>query len=198
MKQKTVNIRNNYPDELEIIDFISKDIRDSYHDSTTGMNKFKVQILITKINRPTFNKKRTQAKKLKDELWEVFSAWVKKRDVDIYFFHEGVAYPTNWRCITCNRRITKKSEVHAGHFIPQTNCGIELRYHPRNVHVQCAGCNMRDNHEGHKGEVYQKYKSALKLKYGADIVNELEAIKRDNQTTKWPAWKYEQEIKKYQ
>jgi len=57
----------------------------------------------------------------------VFAEWIKKRDKNT--------------CYTCGAK-AEGYGCHAGHFIPKAAGGLALYFHPDNVHVQCARCNL--------------------------------------------------------
>jgi hypothetical protein len=120
---------------------------------------------------PKKTKKKTYAQ-LKKELDEVFSIFIRMRD-------KGV-------CFTC----PKKSEwkyTDAGHFINRKH--LATRWHEKNVHCQCMGCNRFRN--GNK----EDYAVHLEELYGHGILQELQALKE-----KGKAFKYhelETLIKKY-
>lgn len=112
-------------------------------------------------------KKKTNAK-LKKELWNVFSQYIRKRD-------RGV-------CFTCGRIATGLA-YHAGHFIPKAVGGLALYFHEDNVHGQCFRCNI--NLGGNQ------YEYGIKL--GVAKVAELYKLK--NEITK--DFPYEELIEKY-
>lgn len=98
--------------------------------------------------------KRTR-KSLKNELWKVFSKWVRQRDRNI--------------CFTCGK---KADYPQAGHFIPRSVGGLTLYFHEDNVHCQCSTCNLTL-----QGNVYEYGK-----RLGEEKVQELYKLKQ--QTTK--------------
>jgi hypothetical protein len=71
--------------------------------------------------------KKKSTAKLKKELWKIFSLYVRTRD--------------NWTCFTCGA-IGYGYSMHAGHFIPASVGGLSLYFHEKNVHAQCARCNL--------------------------------------------------------
>lgn len=108
---------------------------------------------------------------LKRKLWAVFSAYIKKRD--------------NYTCFTCGAKV-ESHNCHAGHFIPKSVGGVALYFHPGNVHVQCARCNIWLG--GHQWEYGQRL--------GPEKVAELQALK-NLPPQKWDAERYEWEINWY-
>ena len=93
---------------------------------------------------------------------------VKKLD-DV--FQKCIRYRDNFTCITCGRKFPKgeTSALHAGHFISR---GIfATRWDEENVNAQCAGCNLKQSVAD--VEVIHRYEAALKMKYGADVIERL-------------------------
>ena len=103
-------------------------------------------------------------KQLKDKLWPLLAAYVKKRD--------GGA------CGSCGRRVSGKN-YHAGHLIPKSVCGVVLGFHPMNVHGQCGNCNIW---AGGNGALFGKRISA---RYGRDVIAELEEIRKKTKNEQW-------------
>lgn len=66
----------------------------------------------------------------------------------------------------CCKRMFEGSNFQAGHYIPSSTGGILLRYHPQNMHGQCAGCNMFYRQE----EVKTQYADFMYSKYGAEKI----------------------------
>lgn len=69
---------------------------------------------------------------LKKKAWLIFSTFIKERD--------------NWTCFTCGK-YEKGKNMHGGHFISRRHNAT--LFDERNVHAQCAGCNMFRNGEPH-------------------------------------------------
>jgi len=95
---------------------------------------------------------RSQAVKRLDQ-W--FSKFIRLRDSD----ENGFV-----RCITCGTRKHWK-EVDAGHF--QTRAKYSTRWHEKNVHAQCKGCNMKNG-----GQQYVHGKEIDK-RYGEGVADEI-------------------------
>lgn len=70
---------------------------------------------------------------LKAKLDKEFSRWIRLRHTDEY--GRGM-------CITCKKTIHWK-QGDAGHFISRAL--LNTRFEPRNVHLQCKGCNGYGN-----------------------------------------------------
>ena len=121
----------------------------------------------------TKHKTQAQYKKI---LWRVFSEYIRKRD-------KGV-------CITCGKRSDWRN-CDAGHYIPKSVCGIELCFHPQNVHAQCRACNYY-----RRGNL-SLYALALQNKYGKNILERLEAQRKLSRGAKWSVKDFEEKIKKY-
>jgi hypothetical protein len=92
-------------------------------------------------------------KTLRNKLWSLCSSYIRQRD-------KGV-------CFTCERSGFEGSGYHAGHFIPKSTCGINLRYDERNIHGQCYHCNIN---LGGFGAAYQKN---MVKRYGKSFVDKL-------------------------
>lgn len=61
----------------------------------------------------------------------------------------------------------------AGHFIPGSTCGKGLFFSERNVFSQCTGCNRFRHGNGNQ------YALALTRKFGEGVLEELDAIRRE-------------------
>ncbi len=118
-------------------------------------------------------KKLPSARILKKRLWTIFSLYVRTRDKGI--------------CISCNKKCEMK-EAQAGHFIPRT-AGLSTFFDERNVNLQCVGCNLWRH-----GNL-SSYAVALRKKYGPEILEELDALKRT--TRKISPMEYLELIEKY-
>lgn len=80
--------------------------------------------------------------------------------------HSFIRYrDRNDTCISCD---TRKARWNAGHFIPDGRNSF-LRYHPLNIHKQCAQCNL------FKGGNLTAYEDNLRLKIGDKQVDWLKA-----------------------
>ena len=75
-------------------------------------------------------------------------------------------------CISCGATDLRGYNKHGGHFIPSASCGGFLRYDLRNVHNQCASCNLYRNGAG------AEYTLTLQKKYGMDFVEKVVADKQ--------------------
>ena len=111
---------------------------------------------------------------LRRKLDNVFSRYIRRRDGG------SNAIGT---CITCNKRAL----LQAGHFIPRQH--RVTRWHPDNVHGQCAYCNCW----GHGEQA--AYYLALVKKIGQAKVDELMRLKRT--TVKHTRQDLEELIRKY-
>lgn len=117
--------------------------------------------------------KQKTPKQLKAKLWKVFSEYIRRRD--------------SGTCFTCGKQMNWK-EAHAGHYIPQSVGGLELRFHPYNVHAQCVGCNMFRH-----GNLTM-YALRLQEKYGKEILSQLDFMKGIKH---WSRDQFERRIKLY-
>lgn len=93
--------------------------------------------------------------RLKRKLKKLFHAWVRERD--------------GKRCISCGSNQGNQ----AGHFVPDNITGM-TRWHPKNVNVQDAYCNLTES-----GNTYE-YGKALDLKYGAGTADYLRKLAHQN------------------
>lgn len=89
----------------------------------------------------------------KKKLWKVFATYIKNRD--------------KWTCVTCGKQAYGQG-MNAGHYIAKGACSAEYYFHERNVHAQCAYCNLAL--EGNR-PAYRKF---IMSKYGEDVLNDLE------------------------
>ena len=98
-------------------------------------------------------KSRTTLAKLKDKVWLLLKQILDIRDGDT--------------CISCGATGLRGHNKHGGHFIPSSSCGGFLRYDLRNVHNQCATCNLFRNGAG------AEYTLNLQKKYGNKFVEQI-------------------------
>jgi len=125
-------------------------------------------------------KKKGSAVAIKNRVWKIFSEYIRRRDAD----QNGIA-----SCISCG---IKKPwvEFHAGHYVAKS-LSLALRYHEQNVHAQCVACNLWRH-----GNL-TSYALALKRKYGDNILEELDDIRRENEGMRISTSDYEEMIEKY-
>lgn len=115
---------------------------------------------------------------LNKKLWKLFSEHIRQKYAD----EEGFV-----KCFTCDAGRHWK-EMDAGHYIPKS-VSLRLRFDERNVHPQCTACN-RFRHGN-----LTEYAIALQKKYGAKILEELDALRHE--PTKYSRLDYEDMIDKY-
>lgn len=118
--------------------------------------------------------KKKSLSRIKKELWKLTSDFVRKRDCGI--------------CFTCGR-FAEGSAYHAGHYIPASIGGIELKYDERNIHGQCYHCNIN---LGGYGVMY--HRRMLEI-YGKELVEELWRIK--NLKSHWLTKDYLKKVEYY-
>jgi hypothetical protein len=102
-------------------------------------------------------KSKTPIAKAKQKLWSTLKLILDIRDGDT--------------CISCGATGLRGHNKHGGHFIPSSSCGGYLRYDIRNVHNQCATCNLFRNGAG------AEYTITLQKKYGVKFVEKIIADK---------------------
>lgn len=88
---------------------------------------------------------------------KLFSLYIRKR-----YAVNGYA-----RCVTCNTFDNYKS-MDAGHFLSRRY--MVVRFHPKNVHVQCQRCNRE------LGGNLKKYEAFMVDKYGREYVDTLKRM----------------------
>lgn len=125
-------------------------------------------------------KARKDYKKLVAKLDDVFQMWIRYRD--------------NWTCCCCHTHIPAQSEgakakMHAGHYVGRGV--LSLRWDPKNVHAQCATCNLQQNYYG----VDPRYTKLLLVKYGSEILDYLNEKK--HQQVKYTCAELEEKIEIY-
>lgn len=87
---------------------------------TTNHSRRKKRRTQSRTKRPTI----TQQKK---KLWKYISLYVRNRD--------------GFRCYTCGK-FAMGSAMHAGHFVPSSQCNLAMRYDPEWLRAQCYNCNI--------------------------------------------------------
>ena len=107
-------------------------------------------------------KKKNNLKKLRKKLETVCNRYIRLRDKNI--------------CFTCGK-FAEGHGYHAGHYIPKSICGVNLRYNELNIHGQCYRCNI---HLGGYGAMYDQ---RMRSVYGEKVVNGLWAQKKPG--AKW-------------
>lgn len=102
--------------------------------------------------------KNSTVKDLKDSnLWVPFSKYIRLRDSD----ENGLC-----TCFTCGlQQDWNSGGMQAGHFIGRRHWAT--RYHEKNVHAQCARCNM------YQSGMQYEYGLKLDAKYGEGTSKEL-------------------------
>ena len=124
----------------------------------------------------TKTKKLIPLPKLLKKTEQEFNAAIRRRDSEDGWF----------TCINCGR--TKQTdEMQAGHLVPVSKSSF-LRFHPDNVHGECAGCNKYD-------EAKVTYTMNLIKKIGHDRVQWLADNKRAGY--KWQRSELDLIIQKY-
>jgi len=125
---------------------------------------------------PSSIKKQKTCSQLKKQFWKVFSQYIRKRD--------------KGQCISCGI-IKDYREQDAGHYVNKSICGIELYFHPQNVHAQCRACNYY-----RRGNL-SLYALALQNKYGPKILEQLEVVRKLSRGAKWSREIFKGKIEEY-
>jgi len=104
-------------------------------------------------------KKLKSLPKLKEEIWHIFSRYIRLRDCLL-----ATGSPYFGECISCGEPKPYR-ELDAGHFVPKHNNNY---FSERGVHAQCRHCNsyLHGNQLG--------YRRGLVELYGEEITKELE------------------------
>lgn len=102
--------------------------------------------------------------KLKKAIWRMFSEKIKERDTKNGYF----------TCFSC-RKYLPVDKYNAGHYKHGDNVGTWI--HPKNVHAQCATCNLYMN--GNR----DNYALWLEKTYGFGILQELDKAYHSNPQT---------------
>lgn len=103
--------------------------------------------------------KRVTVSKLKKDVWDIFSVFVRLRDC--LLTTGSIEYG---ECITCDGHFTF-SQLQAGHFVPKHNGNY---FSERGVHAQCWACNCMKH-----GQQLEYRRQIVKL-YGEGVDEELE------------------------
>ena len=100
-------------------------------------------------------KKTSSLRKLKADVWDLFSEWVRRSEANAQGFVQ---------CVTCKKYLHWK-DAQAGHYIHGTGFRI-----PELVHSQCPQCN------GFKSGNLIAYKEYMLERYGADMLARFEFL----------------------
>lgn len=117
---------------------------------------------------------------LKGVYWHYFSKMIRERD----YRQEGGL------CMTCEKYV-EKGQDQCGHFFPAANCGFLLLFEPLNNHLQHASCN--NPRFTPQAGIYNS--RTLTKRYGPDIIDILETIKKTPNQKEWNKAEYERRIK---
>jgi len=87
-----------------------------------------------------------------------------KRDFNRFI----VLLDEDWPCISCGKH---KEIYHAGHF-KSVGAMPQLRFHPVNVHKQCAGCNLKVKHSKYaENRMEEEYAEGIVTRYGQEMLD---------------------------
>lgn len=114
-----------------------------------------------------------------------FKKYIRHRDTDGH---------TGWgNCITCGKPILRGTQdCQAGHYIPVgRNCDSALAFTEENCNAQCAKCNM------HEGGKFVAHGIAIAEKFGADVLERLQAMESDKLPKEYGREWYIERIKYY-
>ena len=100
--------------------------------------------------------------KLDEQLWKIFSKYIRSKDADWKGYITCFTCPTtdDWRTFD------------AGHYLPQALGISVLKFYEKNVHPQCINCNRL------KQGNYKEYRNRLIVKYGLGIIEELTSLRQ--------------------
>lgn len=130
------------------------------------------------LRRTPLRKKRKGTSKHK--AWDAFSKFVRQRDAD----HNGLVV-----CISCGS-VYPWQYVDAGHFVA-ASVSLALRFNEKNVNGQCKPCNQWDHKSIHG------YTLGMIKKYGPEILEELNTIRREGQGFRISEPDYRDLLEKY-
>ena len=99
---------------------------------------------------------------LDKDLWKILSKYIRSKDAD---------WKNEVACFTCGKRDDWRA-LDCGHYIAKATSGSFLKFYEKNLAPQCITCNRL------KGGNYQEYKNRLIVKYGAKIIDELNALRQ--------------------
>lgn len=126
-------------------------------------------------------KKKKSLSSFQNKCWKVFSEYIRLRDAD----ENGIG-----SCISCGIKKHWK-ELQAGHYVAKS-LSLALRFHVKNVHPQCVACNLWRHGNP------TSYALALKRRYGDDILEELDDIRRTNEGMRYYESDYCEMIEKFE
>lgn len=112
---------------------------------------------------------------LRGMLWNVFSKFIRRRDKV---------------CISCGRPKTFE-ELQAGHYAPVGGTSVELWFSETNVNGECEHCNAFDAFH------LVPMRKNMIAKYGLQIVENIDRIKKRKLSVKWEESQYIRRIKIY-
>jgi len=115
---------------------------------------------------------------LKGMLWTVFGKHVRERDV-------------GKPCITCGKRLDF-GDIQAGHYAPVGDSPLSLWFMEENVNGEHTACNA-DFHGWHLVPMRKN----MVIRYGEELVNEIDRIKESKIAVKWEESEYVDRIRKY-
>lgn len=118
-----------------------------------------------KKNIPYYGKIKTKGryKGIKAKAWGILSDYVRIRDF--------IKYGT---CVATGQRIDNWNDTDAGHFITMGGHGVQLGFHPFNVHAQSKNSNRQSGAD--EGADFER---ELVKRYGQSTVNLLRKMKND-------------------
>ncbi len=118
--------------------------------------------------------------KLDDQLWRVFSQYIRLRDSDVSGYVS---------CITCGRKhYWSSGKIHCGHFVQRDKKAVKFNVH--NNSGQCDFCNT------FRGGEQFKHGRALDRKWGPGTADKLMALSQVSHTKLGRLW-YESMIEEY-
>jgi hypothetical protein len=108
--------------------------------------------------------------KLKKEVWDIFSQYIRMRDC---LRTRGVLDFGN--CVTCTK-LVRRNEADAGHFIDRRHAAT--LFDERNVHLQCKHCNITGETLKYRREIVRLYGEGADIEL-EDKATEIKKFTRD-------------------
>lgn len=123
---------------------------------------------------------KTHLQKIEDDLWDIFSVFIRRRDAKKFSGGEI------GKCVTCSH-VDRWKYMQAGHFISRKQKAT--KFEEKNNNLQCGGCN------GPKSGMQFEHGKAIDRMYGKGTADML--LMKSKNITKWGVFELELMIKMY-